>query len=168
MKCRKCRFENPASMKFCRKCGTELELACPNCSASYSLHLEFCGACWHNLGSPTETTSPKDLSSDEKPAKIRKFLPGCLTEKILSQRLRIEGERRHITIMFANMKGFTPLTGRLGLEETFMPMDQIFEILIHEIHDYEVTLNEFRGDGGLGQNQRRTDQPVDGHAKAHY
>ena len=51
--------------------------------------------------------------------------------------------------MFVDMKGFTPLTERLGPEETFALMDQVFEILIHKIHDYEGTVNELRGDGVL-------------------
>ena len=51
--------------------------------------------------------------------------------------------------MFIDMKGFTPLTEKLGPEETFALMDQVFEILIHKIHDYEGTVNELRGDGVL-------------------
>jgi class 3 adenylate cyclase/tetratricopeptide (TPR) repeat protein len=149
MKCRKCQFENPAGMNFCGHCSASLELICPNCNASNPPHFTFCGACGHDLTSPAEATSPKDLSFDEKLAKIQKYLPGGLTEKILSQRDRIEGERRHITIMFVDMKGFTPLTEKLGPEETFTIMDQVFEILIHQIHDYEGTVNELRGDGVL-------------------
>ena len=76
-------------------------------------------------------------------------LPGGLTEKILSQRDRIEGERRHVTIMFVDMKGFTPLTEKLGPEETFVLMDKVFELIIHKVHEYEGTVNELRGDGVL-------------------
>ncbi len=109
---------------------------------------KFCLECGHNLTAP-HSRPPQDLSFDEKLAKIQKYLPGGLTEKILSQRDRIEGERRHVTIMFVDMKGFTPLTEKLGPEETFALMDQVFEILIHKIHDYEGTVNELRGDGVL-------------------
>ncbi len=136
-------------MKFCGECGTKLELVCPNCNASNPPHFKFCGECGHNLTSPEHSRPPKDLSFDEKLAKIQKYLPSGLTEKILSQRDRIEGERRHVTIMFVDMKGFTPLTEKLGPEETFALMDQVFEILIHKIHDYEGTVNELRGDGVL-------------------
>ncbi len=149
MKCRKCRFENPAGMKFCGECGAELTLACPACSASNPPEFKFCGACGYNLSSPSDTARPKDLSFDEKLAKIQKYLPGGLTEKILSQRDRIEGERRLVTIMFVDMKGFTPLTEMLGPEETFSLMDQVFELLIHKVHEYEGTVNELRGDGVL-------------------
>jgi len=51
--------------------------------------------------------------------------------------------------MFVDMKGFTPLTESLGPEETFSLMDQVFEILIHKVHEHEGTVNELRGDGVL-------------------
>jgi class 3 adenylate cyclase/tetratricopeptide (TPR) repeat protein len=149
MKCRKCEFENPPGMKFCGECGTKLEAVCPNCEASNPPEFKFCGECGHNLASPPDTAPPKDLSFDEKLAKIQKYLPGGLTEKILSQRDRIEGERRHVTIMFVDMKGFTPLTVKLGPEETFSLMDKVFELIIHKVHEYEGTVNEMRGDGVL-------------------
>ncbi len=113
-------------MNFCGECGTKLKLVCHDCTASIPLHLN--------------TSSPKGLSFDEKPAKIQRSLLGGLTEEILSQRERIEGERRHVTRMFIDMKGFSPLTEKLGPEGTFSLMDQVFEIFIHKIHDYEVTL----------------------------
>jgi class 3 adenylate cyclase len=76
-------------------------------------------------------------------------LPKGLSEKILSQKDKIEGERKQVTIMFCDMKGFTPLTEKLGSEDTFSFMDQVYEILIHKVHQYEGTVNELRGDGIL-------------------
>ncbi len=149
MQCRKCQFENPTDTKFCVECGTKLEIACPNCNASNSPDYKFCRECGHSLTSPEHGRPPKDLSFDEKLAKIQKYLPSGLTEKILSQRDRIEGEHRHVTIMFIDMKGFTPLTEKLGPEVTFSLMDQVFELLIHKVHEYEGTVNEMRGDGVL-------------------
>ena len=149
MKCPKCQTENPQTRKFCRECGERLSLVCPECRTENLPDDKFCAECGHNLSAPVATVLPKDLSFDEKLAKIQKYLPSGLTEKILSQRDRIEGERRHVTIMFIDMKGFTPLTEQLGPEETFSLMDQVFEILIHKIHDYEGTVNELRGDGVL-------------------
>jgi class 3 adenylate cyclase/tetratricopeptide (TPR) repeat protein/ribosomal protein L40E len=149
MKCPKCQFENPPSVKFCGECGAKLEQVCSNCNAPNPPQFKFCGECGHSLTSPAASHPLKDLSFDEKLAKIQKYLPGGLTEKILSQRDRIEGERRHVTIMFVDMKGFTPLTEKLGPEATFSLMDKVFELLIHKIHEYEGTVNEIRGDGVL-------------------
>src|SRR5208337_1639011 len=126
MKCPECEIELPSGSKFCGQCGTKLEMVCPNCKAPNPPEFKFCGECGHSLTSPGHSRSPKDLSFDEKLAKIQKYLPSGLTEKILAQRDRIEGERRHVTIMFVDMKGFTPLTERLGPEVTFGLMDQVF------------------------------------------
>ena len=85
----------------------------------------------------------------KKLTKIQKYLPKGLTDKILSQRDRIEGERKQVTVMFSDMEGFTHLSELLGVEEAYSLMDQIYEILIHKVHDYEGTVNEMTGDGIL-------------------
>ncbi len=146
MKCPKCQFENPDGVNFCVECGAKLEKICPECGYSNSLSHKFCGGCGHKLSLPTETI-PKDLSFDEKLSKIQRYLPKGLTEKILSQRDRIEGERKHVTVMFCDMERFTRLSEKLGPEEAYTAMDQVYEILICKVHDYEGTVNEFTGDG---------------------
>ena len=146
MKCQKCQAENPETKKFCRKCGAKLLLACPQCGAEILPDDDFCGECGHNLALPIEPT-PKDLSFDEKLEKIQRYLPKGLTEKILAQRDKIEGERKQVTVMFCDMEGFTALTGRLGSEEAYGIMDQVYELLIHKVHYYEGTVNEMTGDG---------------------
>jgi predicted ATPase/class 3 adenylate cyclase len=146
MKCPKCQTGNPDENRFCRECGAKLSLACPQCAVEVFPSDKFCGKCGHKLSIPSEA-SPKDLSFDEKLTKIQRYLPKGLTEKILSQRDRIEGERKQVTVMFADMEGFTHLAERLGPEEAYTVMDQVYEILIHKVHDYEGTVNEFTGDG---------------------
>jgi class 3 adenylate cyclase/ribosomal protein L40E len=148
MKCPKCQTENPEDSKFCRKCGssTESGISCPNCGSTHPPDSNFCNKCGHNLTVASEPT-PKELSYDDKLDKIQRYLPEGLTEKILSQRNRIEGERRQVTVMFCDMEGFTPLVERLGPEEAYGIMDQVYEILIHKVHDYEGTVNEMTGDG---------------------
>jgi class 3 adenylate cyclase/tetratricopeptide (TPR) repeat protein len=146
MKCPKCQFDNREGVKFCEKCGTKMELACPNCRAKIPMDREFCGECGRNLSIPSEAPA-KDLSFDEKLEKIQRYLPKGLTEKILSQKDRIEGERKQVTVMFCDMEGFTQLSEKLGPEEAYTIMDQVYEILIHKVHDYEGTVNEFTGDG---------------------
>lgn len=122
---------------------------CPNCEVSNPIQSKFCGQCGSSLANSAQHDLTKNLSFNQQLAKIRKYLPEGLTEKILSQRDRIEGERRQVTIMFVDMKGFTPLTEMLGPEETFSLMDNLYEFLIHKVHHYEGTVMELRGDGIL-------------------
>jgi len=107
--------------------------------------------CAYDLRKPKEVPStkptPRTLSFDEKIDKIQRYLPRGLTEKILAQRDRIEGERKQVTVMFCDMEGFTTLSDRLGPEEAYDTMDQVYEILIHKVHDYDGTVNEMTGDG---------------------
>jgi class 3 adenylate cyclase/predicted ATPase len=106
----------------------------------------FCDECGCRLILPSGQT-PKEISFNEKIEKIQKYLPKGLTAKILSQKDRIEGERKQVTVMFCDMENFTPLSESLGIEEAYSIMDQVYEILIHKVHDYEGTVNEMTGDG---------------------
>ena len=146
MECPKCQHENPEDARFCNGCGHKLELACPECGKMNPPGSRFCNGCGHNLTTPSEPTA-KELSLDEKIDKIQRYLPKGLTEKILSQRDKIEGERKQVTVLFCDMEGFTPLSEKLGPEEAYAIMDQVYEILIHKVHDYEGTVNEMTGDG---------------------
>ena len=136
MKCPKCQSENRDEIKFCEYCGAKMELECPKCKAKIPLGKKFCGDCGQPLA-PDVTTPAKELTFDEKLQKIQKYLPGGLTEKILAQRGKIEGERKQVTVLFADMENFTPLVEKLGPEEAYAIMDQIYEILIHKVHDFE-------------------------------
>ena len=144
MQCPKCRFENPKDVKFCVECGQKLETICPDCGFSNSPNFKFCGGCGLDLGISSKAF-PKDLSFDEKLDKIQRYLPKGLTEKILAQKDRIEGESRQVTVMFCDMEGYTQLSEKLGPEEAFNIMDRVYEILIHKVHDYEGTVNEISG-----------------------
>ncbi|MFC1896160.1 zinc ribbon domain-containing protein, partial [Thermodesulfobacteriota bacterium] len=146
MKCPKCGFENPEGTKFCGGCGTKLERTCPQCEHSNPPHFSFCGECGHNLTAPSKPP-PKELPLEDKIVKIQRYLPKGLTEKILSQRDKIEGERKQVTVMFCDMEGFTALSESIDPEEAYSIMDQVCEILIHKVHDYEGTVNEMTGDG---------------------
>src|SRR5512136_573532 len=146
MKCPKCQTENREGRKFCAGCGSKLIVACPNCGFENLPEEKFCGECGHDLSVPSKPTS-KELSFDEKLTKIQKYLPGGLTEKILAQRGKIEGERKQVTVLFCDMENFTPLVERLGHEEAFTLMDKVYEILIHKVHEFEGTVNDLSGDG---------------------
>ncbi len=131
MKCPKCQFENPDDAKFCNECANKLEHICPKCGKANQPGSKFCSECAHGF-TPSSEPVPKVLSFDEKLEKIQRYLPKGLTEKILSQRDRIEGERKQVTVMFCDMQGFTPLSELLGIEEAYSIMDQVYEILIHK------------------------------------
>ena len=146
MQCPKCQFENTEDSNFCLECGQKLEQKCSQCDKVLPVGAKFCNGCGHKL-TATSTPSQKEFSFDEKLDKIQRYLPKGLTEKILAQRDRIEGERKQVTVMFCDMEGFTALSEKLGIEEAYSIMDQIYEILIHKVHDYEGTVNEMTGDG---------------------
>ncbi len=146
MKCPKCQFENPETRKFCSECGAKLLLICTQCGFENLTKDKFCGECGHDLTFPSGSI-PKELSFDEKLAKIQRYLPKNLTQKILAQRDKIEGERKQVTVMFCDMEGYTSLTEKLGSEEMYSIMNEVYEILIHKVHDYEGTVNELTGDG---------------------
>ena len=146
MKCPECQFDNREGAKFCIDCGNKLEIKCSKCSHLNPPASKFCEECGFKLDLIPEQ-APQQLSFDEKLTKIQKYLPKGLTKKILSQRDRIEGERKQVTVMFCDLEGFTPLSELLGIEDAYSIMDQVYEILIHKVHDYEGTVNEMTGDG---------------------
>jgi len=98
MKCPKCQFENREEVNFCEECGAKLELVCPNCGVGIPIGRKFCGKCGHDIAASSPTQAPPvELSFEEKLENIQRYLPGGLTEKILAQRGKIEGERKQVT-----------------------------------------------------------------------
>ena len=146
MVCPQCRFENREGAKFCSGCGAKLEVKCRSCSHLNLPGSNYCEDCGANLTRPAENV-PKEFSITEKLDKLQRYLPQGLTEKILAHRDKIEGERKHVTVLFCDMAGFTPVVEKLGSEEAYSLMDRIYEILIHKVHRYEGTINEMTGDG---------------------
>ncbi len=146
MQCPKCQFENPDTQKFCGECGSKLERVCSNCGTANPTPYKFCGECGHNIRLAAEH-APREFSFQEKINKIQRYLPKGLTEKILSQKDKIEGERKQVTVMFCDMVAFTQIAEKLGPEDAYTAMDAIYEILIHKVHDYGGTVNEMTGDG---------------------
>ncbi|NIS70351.1 MAG: AAA family ATPase [Proteobacteria bacterium] len=140
MKCPKCQFDNREGVKFCEKCGAKMELVCPNCGAEVPLDRQFCGECGHDLRKPKETP-PIDYSQPQS------YTPKFLADKILTTRSSIEGERKLVTVLFADVANYTAIAEKLDPEEVHQVMDGCFNILMDEIHKYEGTINQFTGDG---------------------
>ncbi|MGD8255943.1 MAG: adenylate/guanylate cyclase domain-containing protein [Desulfobacterales bacterium] len=140
MECPECQFDNRVGVKFCEECGAKFELECPICRAKIPIGRKFCGECGLKL-----TASAKILSTDFFDP--QSYTPKFLADKILTTRSSIEGERKHVTVLFADVANYTAISEKLDPEEVHQIMDGCFTILTTEIHKYEGTINQFTGDG---------------------
>jgi class 3 adenylate cyclase/tetratricopeptide (TPR) repeat protein len=140
MKCLKCQFENREGAKFCGKCRAKLLRLCPQCSSENSPENDFCDECGHDLRRPKEAP-PIDYSQPQS------YTPKYLADKILTTRGSIEGERKLVTVLFADVASYTSISEKLDPEVVHQIMDGCFKILMDEIHRYEGTINQFTGDG---------------------
>ncbi len=140
MKCLKCNTDNPEARKFCRECGEKLLLTCPKCDSENLPGDKFCGECGHNL-KKIEETQPVDYSEPHS------YTPKFLADKILATRSSIEGERKLVTVLFADVADYTSMSEKLDPEEVHQIMDGCFKILMEKIHKFEGTINQCTGDG---------------------
>jgi class 3 adenylate cyclase/tetratricopeptide (TPR) repeat protein len=146
MKCPSCHHANPAGTKFCDQCARSLMIDCPRCGKINPPESKFCNECAFRLESSLEPVL-KELTFDEKIAKIQQYLPNGIVDKVLAQRNRIEGERKIVTVMFCDMESYYQIAELIGPEEAFKLMNEVYDILIHKVHDFEGTVNELTGDG---------------------
>ncbi len=140
MKCPQCGLENDSEKKFCIECGKRLTLRCPECESLLKGIEKFCGECGHDLSKPKDTL-PIDYSQPQS------YTPKYLADMILTTRSSIEGERKFVTVLFADVANYTSISENLDPEEVHQIMDGCFKILMDEIHKYEGTINQFTGDG---------------------
>src|SRR5437879_1252107 len=153
MQCPRCQHENPAGVKFCGECGAPLALLCPACRSSNPVGNKFCGECGAPLGGDRSPRSSVPLAEvvptplESKYATPQTYTPKHLAEKILTSKSVIEGERKGVTVMFADVSGFTAMSERLDPEDVHAIMDRAFEVILGEVHRYEGTINQFLGDG---------------------
>ena len=140
IKCPKCQFENREGAKFCKECGAKLELACPKCDAFITPDGKFCDECGYDLSKPT-------IAPPVRYSEPQSYTPRFLADKILTIRSSIEGERKLVTVLFADVANYTSISEKIDPEEVHQMMDGCFKILMDEIHRYEGTINQFAGDG---------------------
>lgn len=140
MICPECQFENRDGAKFCKECGSKLEIQCPSCGFQYQPGSKFCDECGHDLRASKESPTI-DLDQPQS------YTPKFLADKILTSRRSIEGERKLVTVLFADVANYTSISEKLDPEEVHQIMDGCFNILMEEIHRYEGTINQFTGDG---------------------
>ena len=127
MQCPRCQHENPSGVKFCGECGTRLELLCPSCRASNPPTNKFCNECGAPLaqaGTGTKLLSPES------------YTPKHLAEKILTSKNSLEGERKQVTVLFADMKGSMELLADRDPEEARKLLDPILEHMMEAVHRY--------------------------------
>jgi class 3 adenylate cyclase len=141
MKCSKCRTENPEGARFCIECGGIMEFRCPKCGEITPAKGKFCMECGQSLSTTAAPSSSVDYTTPQS------YTPKHLAEKILTSRSAMEGERKLVTVLFADVANFTTMSEKLDPEEVQTIMDGRFKILIDEIHNYEGTINQFTGDG---------------------
>ncbi len=98
MQCPRCQQENPPEARFCNSCGAGLELTCPACRHSNPAGSQFCNRCGASLGAAPTPAGPRFASPES-------YTPKHLAEKILTSRAALEGERKHVTVLFADLKG---------------------------------------------------------------
>ncbi len=121
-------------------------MKCPQCTCKNPETYNFCSQCGHRLVFAS-TVGNRSVDFNKDLEKVQRYFPRGVLRKILSQKERLEGERKQVTVMFCDMEGFTRLIANLDSAEAYQTMDKIYEILIRSVHKFEGTVNEMTGDG---------------------
>ena len=155
MQCPNCQFENPTGINYCGECGAKLENRCPSCNSPSPLSFKFCGECGHNL------ISAKEISEQKSEAENLSSRPS--TKKTTSDVAHLEGERKHVTVLFSDLTGYTAMSEKLDPEEVKEIMSQIFGEVAQIVTRYEGFIEKFIGDAAMalfGLPHAHEDDPV--------
>ncbi len=147
MKCPNCSFENTADSRFCENCGQPLERACPNCGKPVSPNARFCKNCGFNLAGATAQAAP--VAKSEPLAALRRAAPENIATKILAERERMEGERKLVTALFADIVGSTALAEQMDPEDWREIVSGAHRRVSQAVYHYEGTIAQLLGDGVL-------------------
>jgi len=110
-------------------------VSCPLCRHENPADARFCNNCGAALAAPTVTREP------------RSYTPRHLVEKILASQSALRGERKLVTVLFADVARSMEIAERVDPEEWHRLLDRLFRILAGGIHRYEGTINQYTGDG---------------------
>ena len=135
-----CNHTNPVGARFCGECGAALAPGCRQCAAPLVAGTKFCHAC----GAAVVAAATFVGMAGAAPIS---YTPQHLAAKILKTRSALEGERKEVTVLFADVKGSLELAGRLGPEAWHEILDRFFAILTDGVHRFEGTINQYTGDG---------------------
>src|SRR5262249_49098566 len=141
MKCPQCQHDNETGAKFCEECASPLARACAKCSRPLSPTAKFCPECAHPAGLPAAQVSAPRFDTPES------YTPKHLAERILTSKAALEGERKQVTVLFADMKGSMELLADRDPEEARKLLDPVLEHMMEAVHCYEGTINQVMGDG---------------------
>src|SRR5438445_4670681 len=156
MKCSRCGTENRPGRRFCSECGAALAVACPSCGFANESGEKFCGGCGASLavatpqpGSPTPAflVAPEPTPSVSRFGSPEAYTPQHLAKKILASKSALEGERKQVTVLFADLKGSMELLADRDPEEARAILDPVLELMMEAVHEYEGTVNQVMGDG---------------------
>jgi class 3 adenylate cyclase/tetratricopeptide (TPR) repeat protein len=127
---------------FCDECGVRLESPCPNCGEPNRHSAKFCRNCSHPLAQ-IQASVPKEAAALQ-PAL---YLPKYLADKIRASVHTLTGERKQVTVLFADIRGSTSLIEGLDPEEAQGIIDPVVQIMMEAVHRYEGTVAHVLGDG---------------------
>jgi len=125
MQCPRCHHENPTTQRFCGECGASLASGCPSCGASNPPGQKFCGECGMRLG---------QLGPAAMYGTPQSYTPRHLAEKILTSKAALEGERKQVTVLFADLRGSMELLAERDPEEARRLLDPVLEHIIEAVH----------------------------------
>ena len=132
MNCAKCGADNREGRKFCAKCAAPLARLCPQCGASNEPGEDFCGECAAPLRQPTAASK----KSDDAPIRVAD-----------TPAENLEGERKTVTALFADIKGSTELEQDLDPEEARAIVDPALKLMIDAVQRYDGYVVQSTGDG---------------------
>src|SRR5262249_25634560 len=127
MKCPRCQQENEAGAKFCEECAAPLARTCGNCGRQLSATAKFCPECAHPAGSAASAPTAQRFTSPES------YTPKHLAEKILTSKSALEGERKQVTVLFADLKGSMELLADRDPEEARKILDPVLEKMMEAV-----------------------------------
>ena len=119
MQCPRCQHDNPPQSIFCLECGGRLSLTCASCGADLPSGSRFCNYC----GTPVHPSAADRPRFGGPEA----YIPMHLAEKILTSKSALEGERKHVTVLFADLKGSMELLADRDPEEARKIRDPVLE-----------------------------------------
>jgi class 3 adenylate cyclase/tetratricopeptide (TPR) repeat protein len=137
--CPRCQATSRDGARFCEQCGARQARACPSCGAEVAAEARFCGGCGAALTAGASATG--------RFADPQTYTPKHLADKILTTRSQLEGERKLVTVLFADVKGSMELLADRDPEEARKILDPVLERMMEAIHRYEGTVNQVMGDG---------------------